>query len=262
MKDEKDIEGAQVEAQTAMPDAGGADGIIMFADEYFPELKDATNEEKFAAVLSMLKKDRVFHEKMEALFTSEPMLAELIAGVVKDEKSFLTVMAEIISPDEYAAALENEGGDVVKTRDERLAKLKDIDDKDAALNANIETSGESIRAWLEKKDWDDAKKQDFMGKFSAIFDILADGKISDAELEQFAHMIYFDDAVNSAREEGIVVGRNEQIDDKRLKDKVAKGTDGLPALNGGGNAGIEKEQPAEAPNPFSDVIKMRERKVY
>jgi hypothetical protein len=39
-----------------------------------------------------------------------------------------------------------------------------------------------------------------------------------------------------------VVGRNEQIDAKRLKEKVTKGTDGLPALSGGGNAGAEKEK--------------------
>jgi hypothetical protein len=241
MKDVKKIE----EAQADTPENSGADGIIAFVDENIPELKDATPEEKFAAVLTTLKKNKVFHEKMEELFQSEPMLASLISSVMKDEKSFLEAMAEIISPDEYAAALENEGGDVLKTRDERLGKLKEMEDRDATLSANVAESAGNIEAWLSKKDWDDAKKQDFMDRVSAIFDILADGKISDAELEQFANMIYFDDAMSQAREEGIVVGRNEQIDDKRLKEKVAKGTDGLPALSGGGNAGMEKEKPAE-----------------
>ena len=242
MANEEKIE----ETQATPPDSGGTNGVILFVNENMPELKDATDEEKFAAVVETLKKNKVFHEKMEALFKSEPLLARLITSVMKDEKPFLSAMGELISPDEYADLLENEGSDVLKSRDERLGKLKEIEDKDAALSANVEASAGNIEAWLASKtDWDDAKKQDFMEKVSAIFNILADGKISDAELEQFAHMIYFDDAVAQAREEGVVVGRNEQINDKRLKEKVAKGTDGLPALAGGGNAGMaeEKQQP-------------------
>jgi hypothetical protein len=263
MEDDKKINGAQPETQVAAPEAGGANGIILFVNENIPELKDATDEEKFAAVLTMLQKNKVFNDKMEALFQSEPLLAQLIAGIMKDEKPFLVAMSELISPDEYAAALEAEGGDVVKKRDERLKKLKELEDKDAALTSNMEASAGNIEAWLASKtDWDDAKKEDFMNKVGGIFEILADGKITDAELEQFAHMIYFDDAVTQAREEGVVVGRNEQIDAKRLKEKVAKGTDGLPALSGGGNAGIEKEKPAEPVNPFSDVINMRSRKIF
>jgi hypothetical protein len=225
MKDEKNIE----EAQVTTPEGGGANGIIAFVDENIPELKDATPEEKFAAVLTTLKKDKVFHEKMEELFQSEPMLGALISSVMKDEKSFLEAMAEVISPDEYAAALENEGGDVLKTRDERLGKLKDMEEKDAALSANVEASAGNIEAWLAKKDWDDAKKQDFMERVSAIFNILADGKISDAELEQFANMIYFDDAMSQARNEGISIGYGMCKDnlaaieqDHRLRLEIAK----------------------------------------
>jgi hypothetical protein len=259
MEDEKKIE----EAQATTPENGSANGVILFVNENMPELKDATDEEKYAAVVATLEKDKVFHEKMEALFKSEPLLARLITSVMRDEKPFLSAMAELMSPEEYADLLENEGSDVLKSRDERLGKLKEFEDKDAALSANVEASGGSLVAWLESKtDWDDAKKQDFMEKFEALLEILADGKISDAELEQFAHMIYFDDAVAQAREEGVVVGRNEQINDKRLKEKVAKGTDGLPALAGGGNAGIAEEKPAAAHNPFADVVKMREKKIY
>ena len=259
MEDEKKIE----EPQATTPDNGGENGVILFVNENIPELKDATDEEKYAAVVETLRKNKVFNDKMEDLFKSEPLLAELITSVMKDKKPFLTAMAELMSPDEYADLLENEGSDVIKSRDERLGKLKELEDKDAALSANVEASAGNIEAWLASKtDWDDAKKEDFMEKVSAIFDILADGKISDAELEQFAHMVYFDDAVAQAREEGVVVGRNEQINDKRLKEKVAKGTDGLPALAGGGNAGIEREKPAEAANPFSDVISMRSRKIF
>lgn len=259
MEDEKKIE----ETQATTPEGSGANGVILFVDENIPELKDATEEEKFAAVVKLLEKNKVFHEKMEALFESEPVLAQLMSSVMKDEKPFLSAMAELMSPEEYSALLENEGGDVIKSRDERLGKLKEIEDKEASLSANVEASAGNIEAWLASKtDWDDAKKQDFMDKISTIFSSLADGKLSDAELEQFAQMIYFDDAMSQAREEGVVMGRNEQIDDKRLKEKVDKGTDGLPALAGGGNAGIPEEKPAPANNPFSDVIAMRGKKIY
>lgn len=259
MEAEKKIE----ETQAAIPDNGGTNAVILFVNENMPELKDATDEEKYAAVAETLKKNKVFHEKMEALFASEPMLGQLITGVIKDDKPFLATMAELMSPDEYSELLENEGGDVIKTRDERLNRLKEIEDKEAGLSANVEASAKNIEAWLASKtDWDEAKKQDFMDKISVIFDSLADGKLSADELEQFAHMIYFDDALSQAREEGIVAGRNEKIDDKRLKEKVAKGTDGLPALAGGGNAGIPEDTPPPAKNPFSDVLAMRGKKIY
>ena len=260
MEDENKIDETQA---TTTPENGSENAVILFVNDNMPELKDATDEEKYAAVVATLEKNKVFHEKMDALFKSEPLLARLITSVMRDEKPFLSAIGELMSPEEYADLLENEGGDVIKSRDERLGKLKELEDKDAALSANVEASAGNIEAWLAAKtDWDDAKKQDFMDKVSAIFNILADGKISEAELEQFAHMIYFDDAVAQAREEGVVVGRNEQINDKRLKEKVAKGTDGLPALAGGGNAGIAEEKPAAANNPFADVVKMREKKIY
>jgi hypothetical protein len=97
------------------------------------------------------------------------------------------------------------------------------------LSKNIEASAGNIEAWLEKKDWDDAKKQDFMDRVSAIFNILADGKITDAELEQFANMIYFDDAMSQARNEGVSIGYEMYKDklatieqDQRLRLEIAK----------------------------------------
>jgi hypothetical protein len=258
MKDEKTME----KEQATTPENGGANGVILFVNENIPELANATDDEKFAAVVDMLKKNKVFHDKMEALFASEPLLGQLISGVMKDEKPFLATMAELMSPEEYSELLENEGSDVIKSRDQRLGKLKELEGKEASLSSNVEASAKEVEAWLATKDWDDAKKEDFMDKISAIFSALADGKLSAAELEQFANMIYFDDAVSQAREEGVVVGRNEKIDDKRLKEKVAKGTDGLPALAGGGNAGIPEDTPPPPNNPFSDVMAMRGKKIY
>jgi hypothetical protein len=259
MKDEK-VNEVQAEAQVATPE-GGAGEIILFVDENIPELKDKTDDEKFAAVVTELKKNKLFHDKMEELFQSEPLLAQLIAGVMKDKRTFLDVMAELISPDEYAELLENEGSDVLKTRDERLGKLKEIEDKEAAYATNVESSAQQIEEFLASKDWDEAKKDDFVNKMDVFFKSFSDGVLTVNELEQIAHMFYFDEAVSQAREEGVVVGRNEQIDDKRLKEKVAKGTDGLPALAGGGNAGQADEKPA-APNPFMDVIAHRGKKIY
>ena len=57
--------------------------------------------------------------------------------------------------------------------------------------ARIKASASNIEAWLASKtDWDNAKKQDFMEKLSAVFTNLADGKIGSDELEKFERMIY------------------------------------------------------------------------
>jgi hypothetical protein len=230
----------------------GRDAIILFVEENMPELKEATDEEKYNAALLTLEKNKVFHEKMTELFKGEPMLGTLISAVMTGEKSFLQAMAETISPEEYAELLKNESNDVVKAREERLKKLSAMEEQGSALDARSQESVNITEAWLaKKKDWNDEKKKDFLDKIIAFLTAVSDGVITENELDQLENAFYFDEKFTAAREEGIITGRNEQINDARLKKEVEEAGDGLPAIASGGG-----DIPETPPNTgyFDDVF--------
>jgi hypothetical protein len=191
---------------------------------------------------------------MDELFQREPEIAALIAAVMKGESSFIHALAKTISPDELSAIIEHDGDDAVKARDARHEKFKAYRKREAHMAANADKTAKNIAGWMKKKGWDEARQKDFFDKVLLLLDAAADGILTDKELDQLERMIYFEEAVTAAREEGVVAGRNAKIDDKRLQEAARKATDGLPVLTGGGMPAGGK--PAKS-NPFDDVIDMK-----
>jgi hypothetical protein len=251
---------AAQDQQKESPAGDKRNDILLFVDENMPELKTASDDEKIAAALDLLNRNKEFHSKMESLFEKEPLIGNLLGSVMKGDNGFINALAETLSPEEYAKLLEDSGSDVIESRNSRLEKLKQLEDTDAELQARIEESGKNIEQWLDsKQDWDDAKKEDFYKRITSFLEVLADGKLTNAEMDQLSNMIYFDDMIKSAREEGALSGRNEKISDKRIREEAEKTTDGLPQIPGGA-AGSEEEK-AVINNPLGDVIEMKEKRV-
>jgi hypothetical protein len=236
------------------PTPAGDNAVLAFVATHLPELNEASEAEKYEAVADLLKKNHAFNEAMDELFQREPEIAALIAAVMKGEGTFINALAKTISPDELSALIENDGDDSVKARDARHEKFKAYRKREANMAANAAKTAKNITGWMEKKGWDEAKQKDFFDKVLLLLDAAADGIFTAKELDQLERMIYFEEAMSAAREEGVIAGRNEKIDDKRLQEAARKATDGLPALTGGGAPAGEK--PATA-NPFDDVIDMK-----
>ncbi|MDR0694384.1 MAG: hypothetical protein LBF81_03685 [Prevotellaceae bacterium] len=236
------------------PVPAGNNAVLDFVATHMPELHEASEAEKYEAVADLLKKNQSFNEAMDDLFQREPEIAALIAAVMKGEGTFINALAKTISPEELSALIENDGDNSVKARDARHEKFKAYRKREANMTANAAKTAENIAGWMKKKGWDEAKQKDFFDKVLLLLDAAADGILTAKELDQLERMIYFDEAVTAAREEGVVAGRNEKIDDKRLQEAARKATDGLPALTGGGAPAGAK--PATA-NPFGDVIDMK-----
>jgi hypothetical protein len=237
-------------AQDTVP--AGINPVILFVDENIPELKDATEEEKYGRATEELEKNKLFHTKMEELFAAEPLIGQLIAAVINDKKTLLQAMAETISPEEYAELLENETSDIVETRNARLKKLDELEHQKNISDANVEESLTLTKKWLDgKTDWNEEKKADFLNKIIAMENAFYDGKISEAELDMLENAFYSGEKINAAREEGIITGRNEQIDDKLLKKEAETAGDGLPDIT---SAGGDIPQTPPQPGYFDDVI--------
>jgi hypothetical protein len=237
--------------ETKKPDAAqetaptGKDAVILFIENNNPELKEATDEEKYRAAAEELEKNRIFHAKMEELFKADPMIGTLITSVMNDKKSLMQAMSEIISPEEYAEIMENEGSDIIENRKTRLKKLDDMEQKDAAIEAGVQQSLETTKKWLEAKTgWDDGKKEDFINKIITMMESMRDGVITESELNALENAFYAGEKIDAAREEGVIAGRNEQLDEKRLQKEAQAAGDGLPPIaSGGGNAPEGERKP-------------------
>ncbi|MDR0618887.1 MAG: hypothetical protein LBG17_03190 [Bacteroidales bacterium] len=227
--------------------------VIAFIDDNMPELSEATDDEKYAAAAQILDDNLSFQQQMDELFNSEPEMSEVIAQVVKGDKSFIQALAENISPEEYAEMVENTTDqDVLGARRERLKKLGDIETRNSELDVNSAKSVEATEKWLaDKKDWDEAKKEDFKNKLLGILKALEDGILTPDELDLFEMAFYGGDMITAAKEDGITEGRNAKIDDERLKQEAAKATDALPALNNAGGASPDEQSPK---NIFEQAI--------
>jgi len=244
------MEEKNVEQQAGEGTPEAKNKLLLYVNDNMPELAEFSEDDKYSAIVELLQANRSFNEKMEELFKSEPMIGELLGGVMQGKKSLLGSMAEIMTPEEYAEALNSEGGDVMKSRKERLEKLKSYEDKQSLVEKNVAETEKNVEAWIDKKGWAPEKVQDFSEKIGKLFDIMADGVLTEAELDMLEHMIYYDDAVASAREEGELLGRNAKIDTSRLEQEAATATDGLPEITGSGAAPAE----AKPQGYFDDAI--------
>ena len=241
--EEKDTQNVPV------PQEGG-NKLLVYVNKNIPELSESSDDEKYSAIVELLEKTRAFNENMEALFKAEPHIGALLGGMMKGKKSFLGSMADIMTPEEYGEALNSEGGDAILSRNERLNKLQAYEDKQGIIEKNIADTQQNIESWLDEKGWPAEKVQDFSTKIGQLFDIMSDGVLSKNELDALERMIYFDDMITSAREEGELLGRNAKIDTSRLEKAAATTTDGLPGISGGGAV---VETPTEG-GYFDDVI--------
>lgn len=130
---------------------------------------------------------------------------------------------------------------------DRVAKDKKLEDD---YQKNLQKSLDQIDKAQEQNGWDD----DYVNKgIENLFTIVNDainGKISPETIELLHKGESHDDDVASAREAGIVNGKNSKIEEK-LRQKNA--TDGAAHLGGGGSAPMPKPQPKRAKNIFDEA---------
>jgi hypothetical protein len=260
--DDRPIEGTPAPAPeaTVAPDVTESatpqgNAVLVYIDEVMPELKEAPEEAKYEAVVEQLKKYRLFEEKMEELFASEPLMAELVSETMRGNRSFAQALGAVISPEELAYLLENEGEDVQAERQGRLSRLKEEQAAQQKRESINKESGANLDAFLESKsDWDDGKRQKFVANMEELASILSDNVITEKEYGQLANMVFHDELVSAAHEAGAVSGRNEQIQSRRLQKEAEQVTDGIPALEGGGSA---PDDSANGKDPFEQHLDRR-----
>ena len=245
---EQEEEGARSEESVAQEGSRNVVLAYMDGDESY---RDMSDEEKYSAAAEELTKTKAFHRKMDDLFKSEPLIGALLGSVLTGGKSVHQALAELMSVEEFEEYSRQGGSEAASARAARLDQLRRREESDSAREAAVEESARSLESYLRSTGWDSARQEDFVDKVEQLFGLFSDGKLTEKEWQMFSDMIYIDDVKTASREEGVLAGRREQMDDRLLKEEAAESDDGLPAIASGGGA---VESPAKKEGYFDAML--------
>lgn len=188
-----------------------------------------------------------------------------LAEVMEDYPEFAEIISDLQNGVELRVALARqfdpedlvvEPGEYVETdwnkaKEERAQRRKEAKERSAAIDANWK---ESLATLDSMKEWDEEKEDEFGQWLGSSLTDIAQGKITPELLKKLRHGFIFEEAVDEARKEGEIDGRNAEIEAKRIK--KAEGGDGMPSTGAAGSRKPQEEIPEEY-DPFGDV----ERKI-
>ena len=198
------------------------------------------------------KKMRESDAKMRDLFDKNPQYKDMFMKAAQGE-DFITSLIAVFGKDTLLEALN----DPEKAKELSEAQKKYIqtqaDDKKykEASDANMLKTAEAFTAFAEKNNLNDDQAKEIWGK---CIDIIVNGNngIMDESLfETVLKAQNYDNAVNEAREEGQIQGRNENIEATLAKSAPEQTP---PTFGGGGGAPVKPQEPKKKKqfyNPFA-----------
>lgn len=95
-----------------------------------------------------------------------------------------------------------------------LNRMAQSDEIEKAMNENMPASVEAIRSKAQELGLDDAKTQEIVGKMYQVMEDLIMGKMDPEIFAMLAKGGSYDDAVSTARDEGMAQGLSQKVDDK------------------------------------------------
>ena len=184
-------------------------------------------------------------DKMNGLFDSNPNASKIFIGWANG-KDPVENLIEIYGDDFVEALQSEEGKEKFQKALEAWRKGKEAEaEHQAAYDANIAESAKNLVAFADSHDLTDEQVNELVEKVHKIGTDVCDGLYTPEVLEMVYKAEGFEKAVDDAREEGRIEGKNEKIR-RELRDN--KPATGLPPTAGGqGMIGAEAvpERPAK-----------------
>lgn len=234
--------------------------------KFFPDMdfSDPAEAEEFTAKtledLFDYKKNNVKHNQLILdVFETEPAIVNLIKDMTKGA-SFIEALARNFDVDGLQPIQgdpDYDGWNSAKA--ERAERKKKADAQAKEFDDNAQFTGQEIQAFrTEHPDMDD---DTFTKYATTVDDILKDaykGKITRKFLNLLFKGLEFDSAVKTAKEQGLVSGKNQKIVAEKLKEETVG--DGMPALrSSGGGDDTEPAAPATPDQVFIQDIEKHNR---
>ncbi len=207
-----------------------------FMANKYPDKQWASDDEYEAALADHL-------ESADERLLGYAQTDEQIARIMDMNPDFALVLQDMgrgvpfrVALRRHVADLTPEEGDddyseYIKAAEEYQARKKEVDDRVALRDKNLEESDKTFAQFLDSQGWDEQKREGFIDFVTSMVETLDSGVVSTEVLQMFSNAYTHDEDVAEALEEGQIDGRNQKIITKRARQE---GGDGVPA--GGGSS--------------------------
>lgn len=188
-------------------------------------------------------------ESIAQIVMDNPELADIIADL-KSGVSFRVALAQQFDPSDLTVGEDEPDAEQYKKAvDERRKRYEDSQQRIRSREENMEVSQKEFDQFMESSGWEPERQQEFVDWMQGFFTDFGNGKITKDVLVKLRKAFEYDDAVEEARQEGEIDGRNTAIETKRVKKATAG--DGLPT---GGTGTVLPDRPVSGDKDLIDEV--------
>jgi hypothetical protein len=246
--DETKPEGSELTAEIENPSAETpkVENLLDAVKDIFPEFE--LSPDNFNGwLVETLNRYRTADARIDEVFENNPEFAEIMKRMYDGEDA-VVAMASVISPEEYAAMVENGGAKTKEAREARSKQLKEIREWEQSRAENLNVSEQTVRQFQSETGKSDEEMMTMLDTLNEINAAMNDGKITKRELALIDKLLNADANAQTAADAAAIAARNQQIDAKKSTEFAPKG-DGLPTIAAGGTP-----PPTHKPNPLAGTF--------
>jgi len=176
------------------------------------------------------------------LFDAEPWVADLVRSMINGESGRVAISRHFSAEDFISEPGDEDHEALEKNKKERAERIEKSNKFNQQFNENVEFSTKTIDEFAKENNLKPEEAQKFFDDFDLILADIYAGKITKETLTKIMRAVKHDEAVQAAKEEGEIKGRNEKITIEKEKESAIKEkTDGLPVLGKTGEESKEEE---------------------
>lgn len=213
------------------------------------EAEDAFYED-YSQDTQSLKGYREDNEKIFELMSDNPELGQIMSELSKGTPFIVAVAKSIDLQDLIPEKGEPNYEAYTKAASERKARRAELDSQSKEFIANQEQTQADAIEFFEKNNIPDEECKGLVLFMDGIIADMARGKISKEVLRKLYEAYRYEEDVATAADAGRVEGRNQKIEEKRIKNG---NTDGLPQGKGASIAPTQETPAARKIIDFNSI---------
>lgn len=204
-----------------------------------------THEEYVKNLEGYRERGTIANQKLVALFEAEPQIADVITAMIGGATLRSALARHIGAEDLVPEEGDPDHSVYEKNKQERLERIEKDKKFNQEFNENVEFSAKSITEFADENKLKPEEAEKILGEFDDMLKDIYRGRITKETLTKIMRAVKHDEAVQEAKEEAKIEGRNEAIKEKITKEKEEAKDDGMPVLKKAGDTIEETEQKPE-----------------
>lgn len=211
----------------------GVDGAVGdFGDDEAQAVLDYLDEQD-----TSIKEGAENSKRLLDLFNTDPVSAQFVNDWAKTG-NVAEALVGIFGSDAVRKAMESKEGQeaLAKRNQDYLARMAEEDGIRKEMESNYAKSFDDLDKFGEENGLSDEQKDAIFSRLNEISDRAIKGKYDVADFRMVLNDLNHDSDVSGAREEGVIQGRNEKMDEQRQRSRSRaavpqslQGQPGIPA---------------------------------